>query len=65
VSPNFTRTLILFLNDSSIRNMDRFSNALHPYTDIHGHRPGLNKVRQRGVWGDITPQRRFGGQSPH
>jgi hypothetical protein len=34
VPPNLTRTLILFLNDSSIRNMYRFSNGLHPYTDI-------------------------------
>ena len=31
---------------------------------LHGHRPGLNKVRQRGVWGDIPPSRGLGTEPP-
>jgi hypothetical protein len=29
-------------------------------TYIHGRRQGLNEVRQRGVWGDISPSGNLG-----
>jgi len=29
--------------------------VLEPTLQYHDRRPGLNKVRQRGIWGDIPP----------
>ena len=31
-------------------------------TTLHGRRPGLNKVRQRGVWGDNPPSGGLGAE---
>ena len=28
---------------------------VRPCSHIHDRRPGLNKVRQRGIWGNIPP----------